>query len=133
MTTQHIYPADQSFRMMQTVKTRILVIMEILAVFAILVVFRAALTPSRIVQWELHNLKWSYTIMLLFVAITALVIVLTRRKWEEYGLSGANWQTNLDIGMKPYLVLSSRWVSVGDALHGWGLILTTSAGVDTSP
>jgi uncharacterized protein len=116
MATQNIYPVDQSMSMMQLVKIRILITVEILAVFTIFTVLRVALSPSRIVQWELHNLKWSYTIMILFVVITALVIILSRKGWAAYGVSGENWQTNLDIGMKAFLV---SFIPLG---LGWGTV-----------
>ncbi len=85
-------------------KTRILVMVEILLVFSIFLVLRIASKSVNIVQWENQNLGWTYTVMLLFVAITALVIVLTRRKWGEYGVAGLSWPTNLDLGFKAYLV-----------------------------
>jgi membrane protease YdiL (CAAX protease family) len=114
MTEQNIHPVDLSLEMMRSVKTRILITLEILAVFAVFVVLRVILTPTRIVQWEFRNLEWSYTIMILFVAITALIILLTRRKWAEYGVSSLNWQTNLEIGMKAFLV---SFIPLG---LGWG-------------
>ncbi len=85
-------------------KTKILTLVEILAVFALFLVLRLASKYVGVVQWEYQNLGWTYTVMLLFVAITALVIVLTRKKWGEYGVAGLNWPTNLDLGFKAYLV-----------------------------
>lgn len=85
-------------------KARILVIVEILLVFSIFLGLRIASKSMQIVQWENQNLGWTYTVMLLFVAITALVIVLTRRKWGEYGVAGLSWPANLDLGIKAYLV-----------------------------
>jgi len=114
MTVQEIHSGDRSLRVMQSVKTRILITLEIFAVFAIFVVLRVTLTPTRIVQWELDNLEWSYSLMIIFVAITTLVIVLTRKNWADYGVSAKNWQTNLDIGMKAFLV---SFIPLG---LGWG-------------
>jgi uncharacterized protein len=85
-------------------KTKILSTFEILVVFGVFLVLRLVLVPTKIVQWEFQNLGYPYTIMLLFVGITALVIILTRRSWAEFGVSAMNWQTNLDIGVKAYLV-----------------------------
>lgn len=104
MTAQNVHPMNGSLSMRFSTRTKILTTLEILTVFVIFVVLRITLAPTRVVQWELRNLEWTFTLMILFVAVTALVILLTRRKWSEYGVSGANWQTNLDIGMKAFLV-----------------------------
>ncbi len=85
-------------------KTKILTLVEIMAVFALFLVLRLASKYVDIVKWEYQNLGWTYSVMLLFVAITALVIVLTRKQWSEYGVAGLNWPANLDLGFKAYLV-----------------------------
>src|SRR3990172_2256896 len=85
-------------------KTKILTTQEILSVFVLFLVLRVSLRSTSIVQWEKQNLGWTYTVMLLFIGITTLVILLTRRSWSEYGVSSMNWQTNLDLGFKAYLV-----------------------------
>ncbi len=54
--------------------------------------------------------------MLIFVGIPALVIWLARRDWAAYGVSFSDWQTNLDIGIKAYLVrLIPYVIGVGGA------------------
>lgn len=85
-------------------KSRILAMLEILLVYATIQALGIALRSTGIVQWEIQNLGWSYTGMLIFVGIPASVIWLTRRKWVEYGITLADWQTNLDVGIKAYLV-----------------------------
>jgi len=85
-------------------KTRIFTTLEILSVFVLFLVLRVSLRTASIVQWEKQNLGWSYIVMLLFIGITVLVILLTRRGWAEFGVSTMKWQTNLDIGFKAYLV-----------------------------
>ncbi len=85
-------------------KSRILAMLEILLVYATIQALGIALRSTGIVQWEIQNLGWSYTGMLIFVGIPASVIWLTRRKWVEYGIALADWQTNLDVGIKAYLV-----------------------------
>ena len=85
-------------------KTKILTIFEILVVFAVLLALRVALRSTSVVEWEQQNLGWTYTVPLLWIAITVLVILLTRRSWAEYGVSSLNWRTNHDTGIKAYLV-----------------------------
>lgn len=85
-------------------KTKILTIFETLSVFAVLLAIRVTLRSTPIVLWEKQNLGWVYTVMLLWIGITALMMLLTRRKWAEYGLSSMHWQTNFDIGVKAYVV-----------------------------
>ena len=51
-----------------------------------------------------RSLGWSYTGTLVFVGIPALLIWITRRNWIDYGVSLVDWRTNLDLGIKAYLV-----------------------------
>jgi membrane protease YdiL (CAAX protease family) len=85
-------------------KSKILALLEILVVYAVLQFIGIFRRSTGIVQWENQTLGWSYSGMMFFVGIPVLVIWLTRRNWAEYGLSLANWQTNLDLGIKAYLV-----------------------------
>jgi membrane protease YdiL (CAAX protease family) len=66
-------------------------------------------------QWEQLHLGWSYIVPLLWIGITVLAILLNRRSWAEYGVSAANWRTNLDTGLKAYLV---RFIPI--VLGGFG-------------
>jgi membrane protease YdiL (CAAX protease family) len=104
MTVQSVQPVDRNLSVMQTVKTKILTTLEILLVFAVLIALRVYFRSASIVQWENQNLGWSYTMMFLFLGIITVVMLLTRRSWAEYGVSITNWQTNLDIGFKAYLI-----------------------------
>ncbi len=104
MTAQTVHPDVRDLRMSQTVKAKVFTMLEVILVFAVLIALRVALRSASIVQWEQQNLGWIYTIMLLWIGITALVILLTRRGWAEYGVSGLKWPTNLDLGFKAYLV-----------------------------
>ena len=85
-------------------KTKLLALLEVIVVFAALemleVLWRRTGTP----RWEAQHLGWSYTGMLWWIGIPALIIWLTRRNWAEYGVSLENWQTNVDIGIKAFLV-----------------------------
>lgn len=91
-------------------KIKIFAIFEIIITYFILQLLGIALRSTGIVQWELNALGWTYTGMALFVAVPALIIWLTRRHWSDYGVTFVNWPTNLDIGIKAYLV---RIISVG--------------------
>jgi membrane protease YdiL (CAAX protease family) len=85
-------------------KTKLLAILEVLLVFAALMSLDTVWGSTGIPQWENRNLGWSYTMMLWWVGIPALIIWLTRRSWATYGVSSVEWQTNLDIGIKAFLV-----------------------------
>jgi len=50
MTAQNIQPVAHSFRIMQTMKTRVLTTLEILLVFAILIALRVSFRSASIVQ-----------------------------------------------------------------------------------
>ena len=85
-------------------------VIEILLTYLVLRFLGTGLRSTGIFQWEQVTLGWSYTGEILFIAIPALLIWLTRRSWADYGISLANWQTNLDIGIKACL---ARLISVG--------------------
>jgi membrane protease YdiL (CAAX protease family) len=85
-------------------KSKILAVLEILVVYVVMQCIGIFRRSTGIVQWENQTLGWSYSGMMFFVGIPVLVVWLTRRNWAEYGLSLANWQTNLDLGIKAYLV-----------------------------
>jgi membrane protease YdiL (CAAX protease family) len=84
--------------------TRLLAVVEVFLVYALIQTSVLALGSTAIVRWEVQNLGWSYSAMLLFVGIPAFATWLGRRNWAEYGVSLTNWQTNLDMGLKAYLV-----------------------------
>lgn len=83
---------------------RIIAILEVALVYVIIRALGTALRSTGLMDAELETLGWSYSGMALFVAVPAVVIWLTHRRWADYGVSLVNWQTNLDIGMKAYLV-----------------------------
>jgi membrane protease YdiL (CAAX protease family) len=98
-------------------KSKFLSLSEILMVYFVMQAISITLRPTGIDQWQRQNLGWSYTGMLIFVGIPALLIWLTRRDWAEYGVSLTYWQTNLDIGIKAYLVRIIPYVfGVGGAM-----------------
>jgi len=100
-----------------TTKAKVLALLEILLVYAVMQAISIALCPTGIDQWQRETLGWSYTGMFIFVGTPALVILLTRRNWAEYGVSLADWQTNLEIGIKAYLVRLIPYVfGVGGAM-----------------
>jgi len=85
-------------------KTKLLAILEVLVVYGVMQTLLVVWRSTGIRQWEKQNLGWSYTGMLILVGIPVLVVWLTRRSWVECGVSSADWQTNLDIGMKGCLI-----------------------------
>jgi len=86
-------------------KEKILAIAEIVLVYLVIRGLGMALRLSGLMGWEIQILGWSYTGSLVFVGIPALLIWFTRRRWATYGVTLADWPTNLDIGMKAYLVI----------------------------
>lgn len=85
-------------------KTKLLALLEVVLVFAALEGLQVLWSSTGIPQWETQNLGWSYSGMLWWIAVPALMIWLPRRNWAEYGVSLVNWPTNLDIGIKAFLV-----------------------------
>ncbi len=99
-------------------KTKLLALLEVLLVFAALEGLEVLWRSTGIPQWEVQNLGSSYTGMLLWVLVPALIIWLPRRSWAEYGLSSMNWPTNLDVGIKAFLVACIPLVfGVGGAMQ----------------
>jgi membrane protease YdiL (CAAX protease family) len=97
---------------------------EILVVYLVLRLLGTVLRSMGAIQWELKNLGWSYTGEILFIAIPALLIWLARRSWADYGVTLTDWPTNLDIGIKAYLV---RFISVG----ALGVVLSLGIGYES--
>ncbi len=85
-------------------KTKLLVILEVSLVFALIMALIVALRSTAVYRWEIQHLGWSYTGMLIYVGIPVVAVWLTRRSWAEYGVSSADWRTNLDTGIKASLV-----------------------------
>lgn len=105
-------------------KAKIFAVLEILAAYLVLRWLGTSLRSTGIVQWEQETLGWSYTAEILFIAIPALLIWLARRTWVDYGVTLTDWPTNLDIGIKAYLV---RFISVG----ALGVVLSLGIGYES--
>jgi len=103
-------------------KDKALALLEVVLVFAVMQFLLARWSSTAILQWEKQHLGWSYVGATLMVGIPALVMWLARRNRAEYGLSLANWRTNLDIGMKGYLVAFIPYV------FGW--LIAPDLGLD---
>ena len=102
-------------------RNKVLAILEVSAVFALIMVLLVALASTDLYRWEKEHLGWSYTGMMIYVGIPIAVVWLTRRNWAEYGVSSADWQTNLDIGIKAFLVaFIPLVVGVGGAMQWAG-------------
>lgn len=96
--------ADAQMTSQQGARAKLLGLIEALLAYGVLQAMILALRSTSLVQWEFENLGWSYTGGLLFIVLPALVIWLGRRNWADYGVSLANWRTNLDVGIKAFLV-----------------------------
>lgn len=103
-------------------RTRLLIFTEVLGVYAVVQALIVLWRGTGIFQWEVKNLGWSYLGISILIGIPALVAWLTRRRWAEYGVSSAEWQTNLAIGMKANLV---RMIPIVPIALGWGSSVET--------
>ncbi len=83
---------------------RVLALLEVVLVYALTQALLQFWKSTAIPQWEVRNLGWSYTGILIMVGIPSLLMWLARRSWTEYGVSLANWPANLDTGLKAYVV-----------------------------
>ena len=85
---------------------KLYVLLEVLFVYALIQTLIVASRSIDLVQREKQVLGWSYTVAFsCFVAIPAVVIWLARRSWAEYGVSLKGWRTNMDVGVKAFVVL----------------------------
>ena len=87
-----------------SVRMKLLAILEVCVVFAAIMTAIVLLRSTGVYRWEIEHLGWTYTGMAIYVGIPAIVVWLTRRSWAEYGVSAANWRTNLDAGIKASLI-----------------------------
>jgi membrane protease YdiL (CAAX protease family) len=85
-------------------KSKSFAIFEILVVYGVIRAVGGLVRSSGMMDWEVQTLGWSYTGSVVFVGIPLLTIWLFRRNWAEYGFTLLNWQINLDVGIKAYLV-----------------------------
>jgi membrane protease YdiL (CAAX protease family) len=86
---------------------KLFAVLEVLLVYALMQTLIVASRSLTLVRREIQILGWSYLVAFTcFVALPALVIWLARRNWAEYGVSlRENWRTNLDVGIKAFVVL----------------------------
>jgi hypothetical protein len=87
-----------------SLKNKLFAVLEVLLVFAAIQTLAVLWTSTEIVQWEKEHLGWSYSAMLFYIGIPAVVVSLSRRGWAAFGVSSADWPTNHDIGMKALIV-----------------------------
>jgi len=83
---------------------RVLVLLEVLLVFAVVMAAIVALRHTAVFRWEKEHLGWTYSGMAVYIGIPAIAAWLTRRRWAEFGVSTAEWRANLDAGVKATLV-----------------------------
>lgn len=99
--------AQQASQLRQATQTqhKLYAVLEVLFVYALIQMLIAASRSIGLVQREIQVLGWSYIVAFsCFVLIPALIIWLMHRDWAEYGVSLKDWRTNLDIGVKAFLV-----------------------------
>lgn len=100
-------------------KNKVWAFAEILIVYAVLRLLGQAIRATGLVDAEIRLLGWTYTGGLLMMAVPLAVIWLARRRWADYGVTLAGWQTNLDVGIKAYLV---RIIPVALGLGGAAML-----------
>lgn len=112
-------------------KHKLTTLLEVSLVYSVAQALGVVLRSTGIVQWEFQTLGWTYVGMSLFAGIPAFVIWITRRNWADYGVSLADWRTNLDIGIKGYLlrilsaggIMLTLWLKIGyTSIEGGTLI-----------
>jgi membrane protease YdiL (CAAX protease family) len=85
-------------------KSKVYALLEVLFVFALIQTLLQLYRLTDFWNWELQTLGWSYIGMAILIGIPALAIWLPHRNWVDYGVSSARWPTNLDIGIKAFLI-----------------------------
>lgn len=91
-------------------QAKILAVVEIILAYSAIRAVNSLLHMTGLPQWERETLGWVYSGFLIFIGVPALIIWLTRRSWAAYGVTTRNWRSNLDLGLKLYLVMFLPWI-----------------------
>ncbi len=109
-------------------KDKFAAIAQVVCVYVAIMVLITALRAIGVVGWEIKTLGWSYTGAAVFIIVPAVVLWLTRRRWSDYGVTLADWRTNLSVGMKGFIVsLFPFFIGLG-ALYASKTTYTSLAG-----
>jgi uncharacterized protein len=84
-------------------KAKPFALLEVLLVYSVFQGVVQSIRDTKVVRWEFQHLGWSYIAGFLFF-LPVLIIWLRHRNWADYGVSLANWRTNLDVGIKAFVV-----------------------------
>ncbi|MBU7025639.1 MAG: CPBP family intramembrane metalloprotease [Theionarchaea archaeon] len=79
-------------------------IIEVLLVFMVFRLVSWAFRITDFAEKEQDILGWSYVAGVLLVLAPIGILLVTRRRFESYGFTLANWRRNLDIGLTYALV-----------------------------
>jgi len=113
---------------MDHTKPKINAILEVLAVFILVILVFRAIQASPLGQWESRVLQRYYVEYALVLAIPLVLLALTRRSLADYGISFRNLKYHLKvvaISFIPVFVVSAALYFLG--WESWGHALLVSA------
>jgi len=82
-------------------------LLEVLLIFVLFNVLKpigTLLTRTGILEKEINLLGWSYLGGVFLIILSVAILLLTHRNFADYGLTLANWQIGLDLGLLGYLL-----------------------------
>ena len=82
-------------------------ILEVIIVFALTSLFSWWL-GAQLQSLDFEMRRWISGFI--FIAISLIIMALTRRPWREYGLTLKDWRLSFDVGMTGYV---ARFIPVG--------------------
>ncbi len=84
-------------------------IFEVVCVFAVMSV-SSWFTGAVFQHWDLSAEARRWLGGAIFIALTLIIMAVTRRSWREYGLTLNDWRLSFDVGLTGYV---ARFVPVG--------------------
>lgn len=93
-------------------------IVEVFLVFIFMRIFSFWFKTTEFLTWELDTLGWTYTGGFLLIGIPILILLVTKRKFEVYGVTLKKWREALDIGLV-YALVSGAIISGVGFMYLW--------------
>ena len=90
---------------------KFLALLEVLLVFILLKPLGWWLVSIGVYQWEVENLGgWSYLSGLLLYLVPILILIITKRNFQQYGMNFKNWKCSLDLAMAVFPIKLLPWL-----------------------